>query len=408
MYRILSFTLISVGAGLIAALVAMKLLVDSDPRPTPAARLAPQQSGPVSYAAAVQQAVPSVVNIFTTKISLSSRHHQLFDDPLFKRFFGDRFSEDAEENRQTSLGSGVIIDSRGFILTNHHVIEGADEIRVVLSNGRTLAARVAGTDPDSDLAVLQAAAEDLPAITVGDSEHLRVGDVVLAIGNPFGVGQTVTMGIVSATGRDQLGINTFENFIQTDAAINPGNSGGALINAHGELIGINTAIFSRAGGSDGIGFAIPVALAKGVMDQILTQGRVVRGWLGIAGQDITPQIQESFGLHQIRGVLVSGVLEGGPADEAGVRPGDIITQIGNRVPSNSQDILDIVPPWRPAPRSPSTAGAATKPWHCGRLSASARNSAPAADRACGRGAARFRAPRATHQAGWRSPRCCRP
>jgi serine protease DegS len=340
-HRVLSFTLISVAAGLAAALLAMQLLVDPDPRPQPASNPEIQHSGPVSYADAVSRAVPAVVNIFTTKVSVESRH-RLFLDPLLKRFFDDRFSVEPRESRQTSLGSGVIINREGFILTNHHVVEGADEIRVVLSNGRTLEASIAGTDPDSDLAVVRAAVDDLPAITVGDSERLRVGDVVLAIGNPFGVGQTVTMGIVSATGRDQLGINTFENFIQTDAAINPGNSGGALINAYGELVGINTAIFSKAGGSDGIGFAIPIALAKGVMDQILTQGHVVRGWLGIAGQDITPQLQESFGLQQIRGVLVSGVLEDGPADQAGILPGDIITRIGNRVPSNSQDILDIV------------------------------------------------------------------
>jgi len=243
-----------------------------------------------------------------------------------------------------SLGSGVVISDEGFILTNHHVIAGADEIRVVLQNGRSLDAQVAGTDPDTDLAVVrvEADAEDLPVITVGDSDHLRVGDVVLAIGNPFGVGQTVTMGIVGATGRSQLGINTFENFIQTDAAINPGNSGGALINAYGELVGINTAIFSQTGSSHGIGFAIPVALAKGVMNQILSQGRVVRGWLGVAGQDITPELAESFGLHEIRGVLVSGVLQGGPADLAGLEPGDIITQIDNRVPGSTQEILAII------------------------------------------------------------------
>ncbi|MES9887625.1 MAG: trypsin-like peptidase domain-containing protein, partial [Candidatus Sedimenticola sp. 6PFRAG1] len=248
---------------------------------------------------------------------------------------------------QTSLGSGVIINKDGYILTNHHVVASADEIKVVLSNGKTLQARIVGTDPDTDLAVIHADSEDLPEITVGNSEALQVGDVVLAIGNPFGVGQTVTMGIVSATGRDQLGINTFENFIQTDAAINPGNSGGALINARGELVGVNTAIFSKSGGSQGIGFAIPVDLAKGIMNQILTQGRVVRGWLGIAGQDITPELAESFELQERSGVLVSGVLEGGPADEAGIEPGDIITRIDNRIPSGSQEILSIISAKRP-------------------------------------------------------------
>lgn len=342
--RLLVFTLVSVTAGLFAALLALNLLNDPDPRPSPnigAVKSPGIHTGPVSYASAVEAAAPSVVNIYTTKVTVE-RRSGLFDDPVFQRFFGDRFSSQPEERRQTSLGSGVIINDRGFILTNHHVIKGADEIRVVLSNGDTFAAEVAGTDPDTDLAVIKTEQSNLPAITVGDSQYLRVGDVVLAIGNPFGVGQTVTMGIVSATGRNQLGINTFENFIQTDAAINPGNSGGALINAHGELIGINTAIFSKTGGSNGIGFAIPIELAKGVMDQILKQGRVVRGWLGIAGQDLTPALAKAFGLPDIHGVLVSGVLEGGPADQAGIEPGDIITRIDNRVPGSSFDILSII------------------------------------------------------------------
>lgn len=342
--RLLVFTLVSVTAGLFAALLALNLLNDPDPRPSPnigAVKSPGIHTGPVSYASAVEAAAPSVVNIYTTKVTVE-RRSGLFDDPVFQRFFGDRFSSQPEERRQTSLGSGVIINDRGFILTNHHVIKGADEIRVVLSNGDTFAAEVAGTDPDTDLAVIKTEQSNLPAITVGDSQYLRVGDVVLAIGNPFGVGQTVTMGIVSATGRNQLGINTFENFIQTDAAINPGNSGGALINAHGELIGINTAIFSKTGGSNGIGFAIPIELAKGVMDQILKQGRVVRGWFGIAGQDLTPALAKAFGLPDIHGVLVSGVLEGGPADQAGIEPGDIITRIDNRVPGSSFDILSII------------------------------------------------------------------
>ena len=344
-HRSLPFVLASVAAGLAAAFIAVIILNASDPRPQPdpsiIGRFGAKQAGPVSYAAAVAQAAPSVVNIYTTKVTIE-RSQTLFDDPVFRRFFGDSLSSRPRTRRQTNLGSGVIISDQGFILTNHHVIAGADEIRIVLPNGLTLDARIAGTDPDTDLAVLSTDADDLPVVTVGDSEHLRVGDVVLAIGNPFGVGQTVTMGIVSATGRDQLGINTFENFIQTDAAINPGNSGGALINAYGELIGINTAIFSESGGSQGIGFAIPISLAKGVMDQILKQGRVVRGWLGIAGQDITPELAESFGLSEVRGVLISGVLEGGPADLAGIDPGDIITRIDNRVPGSAHDILEII------------------------------------------------------------------
>ena len=336
--RLITFILISVVAGLIGAFV-VKLFIDDDP-PATLRSVAPQ-SGPVSYAKAVQHAAPSVVNIYTTKVTIE-RSNNLFDEPLFKRFFGDQFSSKPRKKMQSSLGSGVIISNEGYILTNHHVIDGADEIRVVLSNGRNLDVTVAGTDPDTDLAVLKTDADELPVITVGSADTLQVGDVVLAIGNPFGVGQTVTMGIVSATGRNQLGINTFENFIQTDAAINPGNSGGALINAYGELVGINTAIFSKTGGSQGIGFAIPVSLAKGVMDQILQRGRVVRGWLGVAGQDITPELAESFGLTESRGVLISGVLEDGPADKAGIEPGDVITQINNRVPSSAQEILEII------------------------------------------------------------------
>jgi len=351
--RLLIFALVSVTAGLSAALLVLHLAGDPDPRPSPNITrntgLTGAQRGPVSSASAVTAAEPSVVNIYTTKVTLE-RRSTLFDDPVFQRFFGDRFSSQPEERRQTSLGSGVIISDRGFILTNNHVIKGADEIRVVLSNGDTFAAEIAGTDPDTDLAVIKTRQTNLPAITVGDSQYLRVGDIVLAIGNPFGVGQTVTMGIVSATGRNQLGINTFENFIQTDAAINPGNSGGALINAYGELVGINTAIFSKTGGSDGIGFAIPIALAKGVMDQILKQGRVVRGWLGIAGRDITPEFAQAYGIAEIRGVMVSGVLEGGPADQAGIEPGDIITRINNRVPGSTFEILSIISALSPGTR----------------------------------------------------------
>jgi serine protease DegS len=345
MPKFISFTLTSIAAGLAAALLAVKLLNAPDsataPVQSPPNPVVMPRSGPVSYASAVAATAPSVVNIYTTKVSIK-RGKSLFDDPLFRHFFGDRLQTRPRKQTQTSLGSGVIVAEKGFILTNHHVVAEADEINVVLSDGRTLKAELAGTDPDTDLAVIRTRASDLPAITVGDSDRLRVGDVVLAIGNPYGVGQTVTMGIVGATGRSHLGINTFENFIQTDAAINPGNSGGALINAHGELVGINTAIFSRTGGSDGIGFAIPISLAKGVMDQIVNQGRVVRGWLGIAGQDITAELAESFGLSRVEGVVVSAVLEGGPADLAGLEPGDIITRIGEQTPDNSQGVLDIV------------------------------------------------------------------
>lgn len=341
--RFIPLLAVSVSAGLVAAFLAMHLSPHKNPDLTPKSAvpaLAPGP-GPASYAPAVESAAPAVVNIFTTKITYEPES-EVLEDRLLQYLFGDGLRPQPRRRLQNNLGSGVIIDPAGFILTNHHVVADADEIRVVLHNGTTLEAQVAGSDPDTDLAVLRAEGSDLPTITVGDSERLRVGDVVLAIGNPFGVGQTVTLGIVSATGRNQLGLNTFENFIQTDAAINPGNSGGALINAYGELVGVNTAIFSRTGGYEGIGFAIPVSLARGVMNQILNRGRVVRGWLGIAGQDVTPELARSFGLRDPRGVLVSGVLEGGPADRAGIRPGDIILHINHRAPRSAHDILDII------------------------------------------------------------------
>uniref|UniRef100_UPI003D1138BB S1C family serine protease n=1 Tax=Sedimenticola sp. TaxID=1940285 RepID=UPI003D1138BB len=284
------------------------------------------QTGPVSYAEAVDIAAPAVVNIHSRKIVVQSS--PLFDDPFFRRFFGDQLAPQKRE--ETSLGSGVIVNEHGFILTNNHVIDGAEEIRVTLRDGRTTEATVIGKDTEADLAVLKVNLEDLPVITLGKSDALRVGDVVLAIGNPFGVGQTVTQGIVSATGRSELGINTFENFIQTDAAINPGNSGGALITARGELIGINTAIFSQSGGSEGIGFAIPVSLAKISMAQIVEKGYVSRGWLGVEIQELTPDLAESFGLKGEKGVIISGVLRNGPADKAGLEPGDVIKQLNGK------------------------------------------------------------------------------
>lgn len=288
--------------------------------------------GPVSYSTAVEAAAPAVVNIHTSKV-ITQRINPLFDDPRLREFFGDVFKP--RQRVENSLGSGVIISANGYILTNNHVIKGADEILVALKDGRTAQAKVVGVDPETDLAVLAISLQNLPSITIGKSAALKVGDVVLAIGNPFGVGQTVTLGIVSATGRSQLGINTFENFIQTDAAINPGNSGGALVNAYGQLIGINTAIFSKSGGSQGIGFAIPAVLAMRVLGDIIQQGHVVRGWLGIEPQDITPQLAESFGLKNTVGVIVAGVLRNGPADRAGIRPGDVITHIeGNAVPDS--------------------------------------------------------------------------
>ncbi len=282
---------------------------------------------PVSYAEAVKKAAPAVVNIHTAK--MVQQQNRFFSDPLFRQFFGVPNQSKQKPKLQTSLGSGVIFESDGFIVTNNHVIDGADEIIVVLHDGRSAAATVVGTDSETDLAILQIKLPDLPSISIGNSDNLEVGDVVLAIGNPFGVGQTVTQGIVSAKGRNELGISTFENFIQTDAAINPGNSGGALINAYGDLTGINTAIFSKSGGSHGIGFAIPVNLAKMVKDNITESGFVKRGWLGIEPQEITSRLAESFSLNSTNGVIIAGVYRGGPADKAGLKPGDIIFKIND-------------------------------------------------------------------------------
>ncbi|HET7199362.1 MAG TPA: trypsin-like peptidase domain-containing protein, partial [Burkholderiales bacterium] len=247
-----------------------------------------------------------------------------------------------EPQRAASLGSGVIVSSKGYILTNHHVVEAADEIEVALADGKKLRARAVGSDPESDIAVLQVEGGPVPAITFGDADALRVGDVVLAIGNPFGVGQTVTMGIVSALGRSQLGINTFENFIQTDAAINPGNSGGALIDTAGNLVGINTAIYSRSGGSLGIGFAIPTSIAKQIMEQIIQTGSVTRGWIGVEAQEITPEVAESFQLSSTNGVLIATVLRGGPAEKAGLKRGDVLVAIEGKPVKDPNSMLNLV------------------------------------------------------------------
>jgi Do/DeqQ family serine protease len=297
-----------------------------------------------SFHEAVGRAMPAVVNIFTSK-EVRARRSPLLNDPLFRRFFGDPFGDEAQ--RAASLGSGVIVSPAGYILTNHHVVDAADEIEVALSDGKKLLAKVVGVDPETDLAVLRVSAEGLPAITFGRSESLRIGDPVLAIGNPFGVGQTVTSGIVSALGRSGLHINTFENFIQTDAAINPGNSGGALVDAKGDLVGINTAIYSRSGGSMGIGFAIPVSTAKMVLDQIVKSGTVTRGWIGVEVQEITPALAESFKLGDARGAIIAGVLRGGPADRAGVKPGDVLTAINGAPVSDPQAMLNLVAALQP-------------------------------------------------------------
>jgi serine protease DegQ len=314
-----------------------------------------------SYREAAKKALPSVVHIFTSQQVKTSRHPVL-DDPIFRHFFGERpegelpnapnSPNSPNSQRNSGLGSGVVVSSSGYILTNYHVVEGADQIEVALNDGRNLKARVVGSDPESDLAVLQIKVEKgqelkLPAITLGQMDNIGVGDVALAIGNPFGVGQTVTMGIVSALGRSHLGINTFENFIQTDAAINPGNSGGALIDSQGNLIGINTAIYSRSGGSLGIGFAIPVSTAKSVMEQIIQTGTVTRGWIGVEAQEITPELADSFGLQGTDGALIAGVLRGSPADAGGIKPGDILLTVDGKSVKDPQVMLDLIAGQKP-------------------------------------------------------------
>ena len=301
-----------------------------------------------SYNPAVKKAMPSVVNIFTSSKSVPNPHQEMMDDPLFKHFFGDQKENNNEESQpESSLGSGVIVSEQGLILTNNHVVSAADEIEVALADGRKMSAKVVGTDPETDLAVIKIEAEKLPAITFANYEKLSVGDVVLAIGNPFGVGQTVTQGIVSALGRNHLGINTFENFIQTDASINPGNSGGALIDAAGNLVGINSAIYSRSGGSMGIGFAIPGSLAQQVMQQIAKEGSVTRGWVGIEAQDITPELAESFKLNKQEGALIAGVLRDSPADLAGLRAGDVLLAINDKPVPDSAGMLNLIAVLKP-------------------------------------------------------------
>lgn len=288
-----------------------------------------------SYADAAKRAMPAVVSVYTTK---EIRRSPMTDDPLFERFFGDRFR--SQSDRAFSLGSGVIANSDGYILTNHHVVQAADEIAVALPDGRRVEATLIGADPETDLAVLRVNAPNLPVITFGRSENLAVGDVVLAIGNPFDVGQTVTMGIVSALGRTNLGISRYENFIQTDAAINQGNSGGALIDTTGHLVGINSAIYSRSGGSIGIGFAIPTTIVTQVMEQLIKTGKVVRGYFGIEPVDITPEIVAALKLPKNEGVVVRGVQRNAPAGRAGMEPGDVMVTINGVVVSDTPAMLN--------------------------------------------------------------------
>ncbi|MGK5019818.1 Do family serine endopeptidase [Janthinobacterium lividum] len=311
-------------------------------KPVPVVETASSSLAPGSYRDAAARAMPAVVNILTLQVSKRGAH-PLARDPFFKRFFGERDLDGEDDaDLKNSLGSGVIVSHEGYVLTNNHVVEGADEIEVVLTDGRKAPAKVVGLDPETDLAVIKIELDKLPVIVLGQSELARVGDVVLAIGNPFGVGQTVTMGIISALGRNNLHINSFENFIQTDAAINFGNSGGALVNTRGNLIGINTAIYSQSGGSVGIGFAIPVSTAKAVMEAIIKDGHVVRGWIGVETQDITPELAQSFGLQRSSGAIIAGVVRNGPADKAGIVPGDILLTVQGKAVGDTTEMLNLI------------------------------------------------------------------
>jgi Do/DeqQ family serine protease len=290
-----------------------------------------------SYAEPVARAAPAVVNVHTTK-RIAAPRIILPADPILRRFF-EQMPGFNPQQKTTSLGSGVLVSDQGYILTNLHVIDGADEIVVALNDGRQSSAKVIGVDADTDLAVLQINLNALPVMTFAPNDAPRVGDVVLAIGNPFGVGQTITMGIVSALGRGGLGINTYENFIQTDAAINPGNSGGALIDVQGRLIGINTAIYSKSGGSLGIGFAVPARAAQQVLEQIVRDGYVKRGWLGIEPQDMTADLARAFGLEQASGVIIAGMLRDAPAVKGGMKIGDIVQTMDGSVINNTNQLL---------------------------------------------------------------------
>ncbi len=299
---------------------------------------------PASFSEAARKAMPAVVNIYTSQ-EVKRQRHPYMDDPLFRYFFGEQ--PEAGRQRREGLGSGVIVSEQGYVLTNHHVVDAVDQIEIALADSRKVPARVVGTDPETDLAVLKIELPKLPAITFARAEQVRVGDFVLAIGNPFGIGQTVTLGIVSGLGRSHLGITTFENFIQTDAAINPGNSGGALVDASGNLVGINTTIYSQSGGSMGIGYAIPVSTARQVMEQIIQKGSVTRGWIGVGVQDVTREIAESFKLAATGGVLITQVERGGPADKGGVKLGDVLLTVNGKRVEDSTAMLNSIATLQP-------------------------------------------------------------
>ena len=363
-YWLLFAQTVTIALGVLAAIAALRLVwpggdplertptqvgIGTPGRAIPVLQAPGAGGAPGSYRDAAGRAMPAVVNILTSKALRET--HPLLKDPFFRRFFGDKMPP---QEQMASLGSGVIVSADGYILTNNHVVEGADEIEVGLADGRKAEAGVVGTDPETDLAVIRIKEKNLPVIVLGEPDKARVGDVVLAIGNPFGVGQTVTLGIISALGRNNLHINHFENFIQTDAAINFGNSGGALVDSRGNLLGINSAIYSQTGGSVGIGFAIPVSTAKMVLDAIVKHGQVVRGWIGIESQDITPELAGNFGLGRDAGAIIAGVVRGGPADRAGIRPGDILLAVKGRKVGNTNDMMNLIAALPPGEKAAMT------------------------------------------------------
>ena len=299
------------------------------------------QSPVFSYADAVASSSPSVVTVYTSK-QVKQKSHLLFKDPILGRLFNERIKKRSQTRTETNLGSGVIISPDGYIITNQHVVDGADEILIALADGRGSEAVLVGEDRETDIAILQIPMDGLTSISLADTELPHVGDVVLAIGNPLNVGQTVTLGIISATGRNRIGLNTFENFIQTDAAINPGNSGGALVNANGELIGINTAIFSQNSGAQGIGFAIPISIALDIMHRIIKDGKVTRGWLGVESTELTARAAMATGDANIQGALIVGVFMDSPADKAGIRAGDIIIAVNDKPVSTVRNLLEMI------------------------------------------------------------------